>query len=298
MQAASRLNNSERWPLGIMVVCGFEQHSLPAQLDVVRRLGASHVELYPRWSNQPDARGVGRQVREAGLEVWSAHGPWGNETWQAERVDLGSLDPAARQSAIAEVRRTLEWLALAGGSRLVVHPGVLSEPADTTQRRGALLDSLAALAPEAAGHGVFLCVENLPPGCFPGSHMADNAAIVAELTASHVGLCLDTGHANIVADVAGEARVAGRHLRTTHVHDNDGRRDEHLLPGLGTVRWAEFSVVLAEIGYDGVIMLECPRYLREHPEVITDELRDRLAELCRKPVRVRWASESFRTTPV
>ncbi len=272
-----------RWPLGVMVVCGYEQHSLPAQLEAVCKLAASHIEFYPRWSANPDPREAGRTVRDFGLEVWSAHGPWGSETWQAGRVDLAATDESARRASVDDVRRAITWLADAGGARLVVHPGVLSDESQATRRRVSLVRSLSALAPAAASHGVSLCVENMPPTCCPGSRMSDLAAIVSELGATHVGLCLDTGHANIIADAASFAREAGPWLRTTHVHDNDGTRDEHRLPGQGTVRWSEFSTALAGVGYDGVIMIECPRYLREHPDEVTDQLRQRLAELCGGP---------------
>jgi sugar phosphate isomerase/epimerase len=276
---------AQAWPLGAMIVCGYEQHSLPSQLEVVRRLGARHIEFYPRWQTAPDAAEVGRQVRDAGLCVWSTHGPWGNETWTAGRVDLGSPEPSMRRDSVRDVRRAMEWLAAAGGRCLVVHPGVLSDAADFDRRRAALRESLAELAPSAADNDIWLCVENLPRGSFPGSFTADNASIVRELDASHVGLCLDTGHANIMADVASEARAAGSLLRTTHVHDNDGQRDSHLLPGLGTVHWPDFSATLSEIRYQGVVMLECPRFLRDNPHLINDELRERLAETCRQPHR-------------
>ena len=274
-----------RWPLGLMIVCGYEQHSLPAQLEIVRQLGASHIELCPRWQTAPDPGETGRRVREAGPTVWSAHGPWGNETWNESRVDLGSPEPTMRENSVRDISRAIEWLAAAGGRCLVVHPGVLSDVADFDRRRAALLQSLSELAPIAVRHDIQLCVENLPRGSFPGSFTGDNAAIVRELGVSHVGLCLDTGHANIMANVASEARAATGLLRTTHVHDNDGQRDSHLLPGLGTIRWADFSAALAEIGYDGVVLLECPRFLRENPHLINGELADRLAQLCRKPAR-------------
>jgi sugar phosphate isomerase/epimerase len=266
----------------MMIVCGYEQHALPAQLEVVHRLGATHVELYPRWAASPDPHDSGRMVRDFGLEVWSAHGPWGSETWQGGRVDLAATDEAARRASVADVRRAIAWLADATGTRLVVHPGVLSDESQAAVRRAALLQSLADLAPIAAAHDVYLCVENLPPKCWPGSRMSDLVSIVEELGASHVGLCLDTGHANIVADAASFARAAGSWLRTTHVHDNDGARDEHRLPGQGTVRWSELTAALAAIDYRGVIMIECPRYLRDHPEEVNDQLREQLAELCRR----------------
>lgn len=276
-------SGDRRWPVGIMIVCGYEQPSVAEQLEVARRLGASHVELYARWATAPEPAAIARQVRDAGLEVWSAHGPWGAETWSGGRVDLASPDDDERRDAVSDVCQAIEWLAAAGGRCLVVHPGVLSDPADFDRRRAALVQSLTELAALAAERALHVCVENLPHGSYPGSFTADNAAIVRELAASHIGLCLDTGHANIMADVASEARAARGLLRTTHVHDNDGQRDSHQLPGDGTVRWNEFSAALAEIGYEGVVMIECPRALREHPELVTDELRDRLAAICRRP---------------
>jgi sugar phosphate isomerase/epimerase len=272
----------ERWPFGIMIVCGYEQHSLADQLQIARRLEASYVEFYPRWATAPGPQAIGRLVRDFGLDVWSAHGPWGNETWSDGRVDLASLDGEMRRRSVTDVRRAIEWLAATGGRCLVVHPGVLSDANDFDRRRSALVESLSELAPVAANHAIWLCVENLPRGSFPGSYTSDNASIVRELAASHVGLCLDTGHANIMADVGSEAREAGTLLRTTHVHDNDGQRDSHLLPGLGSIRWPEFSSALTEIDYDGVIMLECPRFMRDNLHLLNDELRDRLAVLCRR----------------
>jgi sugar phosphate isomerase/epimerase len=268
-----------------MIVCGYEQHSLDDQLQVAIRLGASCVELYPRWRTAPDGGAVGRQIRDAGLEVWSAHGPWGNETWSEGRVDLAATIESQRQRAVADVQRAIDWLADAGGRCLVLHPGVLSDASEFQIRSDALSHSLSDLVAPAAARSVVLCVENLPRGSFPGSYTRDNAAIVRSLRSQHVALCVDTGHANIMADVASEIRCAADLLHTTHVHDNDGQRDNHLLPGLGTIHWPDFSDALAAVDYRGVVMLECPRYLRENPGVVSDELRGRLSEICQRPVR-------------
>jgi sugar phosphate isomerase/epimerase len=274
-----------------MVLCGFPQHALGPQLDLAQRLGASHVEFYPRWSADPDPLSAAREVRDRGLNVWSTHGPWGSETWGRNRVDLGSPDRSLREASVVDVRRAIAWIAAARGEHLVVHPGVLSVAGEFDDRRRALRDSLAALAPDAARQRVFVCVENMPRGCFPGSRVADNAALVSELADPHVALCVDTGHAHIAGDIAGELREAAQLLRTTHVHDNDGRKDEHLPPGLGTIPWVDFSRTLGAIGYDGVMMLECPRYLREHPEVVTAEWIERLGQIRRRPPRHAGAPE-------
>jgi hypothetical protein len=41
--------------------------------------------------------------------------------------------------------------------------------------------------------------------------------------------------------LSGETRAAASLLKTTHVHDNDGRHDTHLPRGHGTVDWLEWG---------------------------------------------------------
>jgi sugar phosphate isomerase/epimerase len=48
----------------------------------------------------------------------------------------------------------------------------------------------------------------------------------------------------------------GGHLKTTHVHDNRGREDDHLVPFAGSINWDTAMMETQKIGYDGVLMLE------------------------------------------
>ncbi len=72
-------------------------------------------------------------------------------------------------------------------------------------------------------------------------------------------------------------------LRTTHVHDNDGRQDTHLPPGLGTLDWPAWLEALDAIDYRGPILLECIRHLRNDPASLNDALLERLRRLTREP---------------
>ena len=102
--------------------------------------------------------------------------------------------------------------------------------------------------------------------------MADLAALIGSLNRPEIALALDTGHAHISSSPQIETTAAGGLLRTTHVHDNNGRQDTHLPPGFGTLDWNLWKATLDTIGYRGPIMLECIRHLRNHPETITPEL--------------------------
>jgi sugar phosphate isomerase/epimerase len=45
-------------------------------------------------------------------------------------------------------------------------------------------------------------------------------------------------------------------LIATHVHDNRGRTDDHLVPFEGTIDWPGALTALQKVGYDGTVMFE------------------------------------------
>lgn len=259
-------------PLGTMIAYGFPRVALADELALAARLGARCLEILPDWAALPDPRALRARAADAALAIHSAHGCWGGQTIRAPRVDLGQTDPAGHRAGLDDLRRCLDWLGAAGGTYLVVHPGGLSDPEQAAPRRAALVAGLLALADHARGTGLVVCVENMPPGVHPGSRMAELADLLAELDRPELALALDTGHANITATAAAEARAAGSLLRTTHVHDNNGRHDSHEPPGCGTVDWDAWVAALDAIDYAGPVMLECIRHLRNDPDSINDAL--------------------------
>lgn len=265
--------------LGTMVVCGYAKVDIAADLKIALRLGASCVEILPHWPSFPDAGEARLRVEDSGLRVHSVHGCWGGQSIKAARVDLAAIDESARRASVDDIRRCVEWTAKAGGAILVVHPGALSDPNQLDQRRAALRESLEELIEPCRDANVTLCVENMPPGVHPGSRMRDLADLIRELDVPQLGLALDTGHAHLTSSPAHETFIAATDLFTTHVHDNNGRQDSHLPPGLGTIRWSEWVANLDEIGYRGPIMLECIRHLREHPEVIDEQFVELIATM-------------------
>lgn len=266
--------------LGTMVAYGFAEIDLAGELALAGRLGATVLEIFPLWSGWPDPAELRERVADAGMAVHSAHGCWGGQTIRASRVDLAQSDPVLHQASVDDLKRCIDWLDEAGGQCLVVHPGGLSDPEQILARRRSVGDGLLHLAEHARGSRVIVCVENMPPGVHPGSRMNDLASLVAELAQPEVALALDTGHAHISADVVLETLAAGASLRTTHVHDNDGRQDTHRPPGEGTIDWSLWSRALDAIGYEGPIMLECIRQLRKSPEVLAEPLFEILRQLC------------------
>jgi sugar phosphate isomerase/epimerase len=255
-----------------MITVGYPGLDVDSELDLAQRLGASVLEILPQWRDLPDPAPVRSAAADRGLSIHSAHGCWGSQAIKAYRVDLGSTDRTIHRESVDDLKRCVDWLTAAGGTCLVVHPGGLSFPADHAVRRDSLARGLGELADHATGSHVLICVENMPPGVFPGSRMADLLDLLRKLAMPGLALALDTGHAHISAELGAETLAAGSLLATTHVHDNDGRSDSHEPPGRGTIDWTAWAIALDQIDYRGPIMLECVRRLRADPASFCPEV--------------------------
>lgn len=83
-----------------------------------------------------------------------------------------------------------------------------------------------------------------------------------------VGVCWDTGHANLSEGVdQGESiRKLGSWLKCLHVHDNHGKFDEHILPVMGTIDWKTIISALRNIDYKGDFTYESGQPTKHLPE--------------------------------
>lgn len=86
--------------------------------------------------------------------------------------------------------------------------------------------------------------------------------IVDRYPEDRVGVCLDLGHANIEGDVRKAIRESAPRLIHVHASDNHGERDDHLVPGRGSIAWDEVFAGLREIGFTGPFTVELRDYTR------------------------------------
>ncbi|MCZ7585081.1 MAG: sugar phosphate isomerase/epimerase [Deltaproteobacteria bacterium] len=115
------------------------------------------------------------------------------------------------------------------------------------------LDDLAPVLEDAEARGVKLALENIMT---PLSRSAALADIIDRVGHRHLGACLDTGHANVNETTLGAIDTLGPRILTTHLHDNHGGDDEHLLPGEGTLDWTLIADALAKLPSKPHLMLE------------------------------------------
>jgi len=101
---------------------------------------------------------------------------------------------------------------------------------------------------------VGVALEVMPNALSSASSICD--LIEEQLEGLNVGICLDYGHANLTGDLSDAIETVGGHLWTTHVHDNDGRKDDHRVPFAGRIDWDLAIMETQKIGYDDVLMFE------------------------------------------
>jgi len=198
------------------------------------------------------ATAVGDAARRAGIDIFSCHGPFG------EDYDPTVPDEGQRRRILKAQESAIRRTALAGAKLMVLHPGnaVLTGPAERSVRLDRLRSGLEELLPVAENEGVTVALENLPPGWLcDGSE--EILKVVESLDSPALGVCLDTGHAHLTEEGALSAlKALSSRIVAFHVHDNDGSRDLHLPPPYGTIDWEPIAAVVREMNFENWILIE------------------------------------------
>ncbi|RKY24665.1 MAG: hypothetical protein DRP83_07325 [Planctomycetota bacterium] len=247
--------------LGTVAPVGFENFASPRWASLMRSLGCTTAQVYRnRDGNDASHSGVVTigQIREyldlAQLPCDSLHAFYGND------LDISVPNDQARQVAV-EVMQDEGRLALAlGGPIVVVHcSGIFPEnltPEEHRVRRSCLRQSIDELGRFGQANGVRYAFENLPPYHAIGSDVAELAEILREVDSPAAGMCFDIAHANLAGNPVEAIAQAGERIIYTHVCDNLGRVDDHLLPFTGQIDFQAAADALREVRYDGVLMIE------------------------------------------
>jgi sugar phosphate isomerase/epimerase len=233
-----------------------------AHLAQIASFGFEAVELFATRSHVDyhDANSIEQLagwLRETGLRLHSIHAPIMESYGAADGPGFSTAwgDSARRQAAVRETEAALRVLERIPASFVVVHLGTPSSKAQAGDNsRAAAARSLGEIASLADARGARVAVEVIP------NDLSSTEALVKliekDFDGTSVGLCMDFGHAHLLGDVADAIELAAEHLITTHVHDNRGRQDDHLVPYQGTIDWPAALVTMQKIGYDGTYMLE------------------------------------------
>ena len=200
---------------------------------------------------------LGEWLRETGLALHGIHAPIaqsmaGGDQW-GEAISNAVSDGAKRQAAVREAEAALNIARQIPTDVFVVHLGTPTIQGGENNRTAALR-SVEEICRMAEPIGIRVALEIIP------NALSDAAALTAmlerDLEFPRVGVCLDFGHAFLIGDVADTIEAVAEHLITTHVHDNRGKKDDHLVPFDGKINWDMALMAMQKVGYDGTYLME------------------------------------------
>ncbi|MCI8442746.1 MAG: sugar phosphate isomerase/epimerase [Provencibacterium sp.] len=250
-------------------------------LEIAAQIGADAVDfnltdrqwdyrdpdsVYSRSDDEISAyfEGLCSRAKELGLQIGQTHG----------RMCSYFGDPGQDEAAIRNAR--LDCLATRAlhAPFCVMHgvsSSVMGREADPQQMRDTCFSVFRQILPFARKYEVILATETFghcaAAGCCDFFGNIDEFQAIYERickdreNAGYFAVCMDTGHCNHAVPYGNPPpqeviRRLGKKIACLHLHDNDGRSDQHKIPMTGTIDWEAVFDALEETGYSGSYNLE------------------------------------------
>jgi sugar phosphate isomerase/epimerase len=221
------------------------------RLESLRKAGYRRIELFCNrphldFHNRKLLRAIGRWFVENALPSPSMHLPFMEAVGPKQKLWISPLDPEPlrRQAAMDEIKRCLELADAVRPEYVVMHLGNPGESFNPV----AFEYAYAAISQIRSFAGVRVMVENIPNEISTIERIQEfkSAADMPE-----IGICYDTGHGHLTGATRGLEAI-----NTTHIHDNNGEKDQHLWPFEGTLNWPELIEKLVLAKYPGPFIFE------------------------------------------
>lgn len=241
-----------------------------AWLNRVEGAGIAAVEIFcaPQHLDYRDKSQIGELghwFRDSPLKLHSLHAPmytdevWGR-TGPHTHINITERTKAERIRWVGEIKRALEIAEIIPFRYLIQHLGAGGQEFSEYAIEAAF-SALEELTVFARQRGVEVLLENTP------NDLATAERLELFNSMTHMGLnyVFDTGHAHIGAGIEHEFGIMKRRIRSLHVHDNNGKDDQHLFPLSegGTIGWPAAMDLLRSLPAQVPLLLE----LREVPEM-------------------------------
>ena len=217
----------------------------------IAEIGFTHIHWCHHWNtdflyHEAELHAIEGWLDDTDLAVQDIHASHGQEKcWFSPREH-------ERAAGVDLVKNRVDFAARMDSGGAVIHiPDRTEEAAWDALRR-----SLDEIEPYARSRGVRLALENDRDN-FPALR-----ELFAAYPADYVGLCYDSGHGNQPPEGRAEAvgldelETMKDRLLVLHLHDNDGKSDQHRIPFTGTTDWPRLCRIIAASSYSGCVSME------------------------------------------
>ena len=197
-----------------------------------------------------------------GMEITFGHLPFYGA------LPIPKKDPGAPAVLHRDLLFAIKAAGYLGMKRAVIHPiGSYNDentPENRERRRIENIEFIGRYVDLAEKGGFKLAIENMrsPKEAEEKHFYSAYAEDLVELCdALGQEICWDFGHAHTTGvDQQKSLELIGKRLTVTHINDNHGGEDEHLLPYFGTANWESAIAGLRAAGFSHSLNLECKMF--------------------------------------
>jgi sugar phosphate isomerase/epimerase len=256
----------------------------PGLLDLLARSGAEAIEIFAArqhfdYTSRTHVAEIAEWFRSNPVAPFSMHAPlYGDHEMGrggAPAVNVVHPEKGRRIDAMDEIKRAIEVAEQVPLRYVVIHLGERQEEWSPRALEHSMT-ALEHLRAFASPLGVKLNIENILNEVTRPEHILE---ILRTGHFTDIGVCLDTGHAYIGGDLAATIAELKPHIRSTHLHDNHGEKDEHLWPGDATIPWPETMGELGSAPKLEAGVLEIHYALEDSAEAVATKAREAFARL-------------------
>src|SRR5271155_1809086 len=231
-----------------------------AHIGEIARAGIKNVEVFCasahfNYGSPESVRDLSDWLHEHDVALHSLHAPTERETSSGRGgtpISISDPERTRRLDAVDEVKRAIDVAERIPFKYLVQHLGSSRQSADP-RFIDAAFNSLEHLAIFAKQRGVTIALENTPNELGAPQTLLN---FIKETHLHDLRFCFDTGHANIEGGIPAAFELMRERVVTTHIHDNHGEDDEHLLPYEGKIDWDATLQLFVDAPHNLPIVLE------------------------------------------
>lgn len=189
---------------------------------------------------------------------YSVHAPFAD-------INIASPSESMLKAMLKRMKESISYASDLNAHMWVFHPGLKTGVSmfypgmDWLQN----LKTTRLLLKIARDYGVKIAIENVPePYPFLMKNVEDFTKFYEEIN-EDIGLVFDVGHANLNGQIERFLTVFEDKIVHMHLHDNNGKSDQHLGIGFGNIDWKNVAHALERISYDKAVIIESVERVEE-----------------------------------
>jgi len=199
-----------------------------------------------------------KSLRESYSLKYSVHAPFAD-------INIASPSKPMLKATLKRLEESIAYASALNSYMWVFHPGLKTGVSmfypgmDWLQN----LKTTRLLIKMANDYGVKIAIENVPePYPFLMKSVEDLTRLYEEVN-EDMSLVFDVGHANLNRQIERFLTVFADKIVHIHAHDNDGKDDQHLGIGHGTIDWKNVANLLKKVSYDKTVIVESIEHVKE-----------------------------------